>query len=650
MHTPKNTIVVDRFDDVQILRYDVPGFDKLSLSQKCLVYHLSEAGYFGRDIFWDQNFRHNLVVRNFLELIYTQANATYKTSLQWEAFEVYLKKVWFSNGIHHHYGQQKLQPKFTEIWLADIAKSIGVAIPDTVRMSLFDPAFASKKVVKDPSSDMVLQSAVNFYEPDITQAEVENFYDLKAKHISKETPISIGLNSQIVRNVDGSLGEAVYKLGGKYGVALEKIVHHLKAAVGFAENRKQAQALQLLIKYYETGDLAIYDEFSIAWLATTEGVVDFIHGFTEVYEDPMGYKGTFEAIIQLRDAEATKRMGVMLDNINWFEANSPIPEAYKKEEVRGISYSIMNVVAEAGDASPATPIGVNLPNADWIRSKYGSKSVSLINIENAYDKASGIGLTAEFTNDLETLERAEKHGAEASKMHTALHEVVGHGSGKLKAGVATPKETLKNYSNTIEEARADLVALYFMLDEQLVKWGILSSVEVGKAAYDQFMRNGLQLQLRRLQLGDNLEEDHMRNRQLIAKWVFERAMPIGVMSMAQVDGKSYYKIHDYNALQNLFGQLLNEIQRIKSEGDYQAARELVEAYAVNVDVELHKEVLARVEALHLPPYSGFVNPYLIPVYEGDTCVDVRLEYPESFVAQMMRYSNRYITLAKSIKE
>jgi dipeptidyl-peptidase III len=630
---------IERFADVQILNYEVSAFQALTLKQKKLVYYLSMAGWAGRDIIYDQNYRHNLEIREALEAIFTKCTPLIKDS-QWESFEVYLKRIWFSNGIHHHYSGKKFDPGFSFKWLLDQMQKINVELSDDAIKAIFDPAYDSKKCSKDANEDLVLNSAVNFYDPTIQQKEVEDYYK-PVFEAQLDKPISVGLNSRLRKEANGKIVEEIYRANGKYGSCLKKMIDCLEKAKTCAENPAQENALSLLIDYYQTGSLETWDAFNIAWVASKEGAIDFIHGFTEVYEDPLSMKATFECIVQIKDLAATKAMLVITDNIQWFEDDSPIPDEYKKRDVQGISYSIMQVVAEAGDASPATPIGVNLPNADWIRADYGSKSVSLVNIEEAYEKVSGIELLKEFCLEKSELERAEKYGALASKIHTVLHEVVGHASGKLANGVKTPKQTLKSYANTIEEARADLVALYYLLDEQLVSWGIFSSMEVGKAAYDQFIRNGLLLQLRRVELGQDIEEDHMRNRQLIALWAFEKGMNEGIIEKVIYKGKVFFAIRNYQKLRDLFAKLLHEVQRIKSEGDYAAARELVEGYAVKVDEKIHSEVLKRVSKLNIPPYSGFVNPIFQTVVEGDQILDIDLSYPPSFSAQMLFYSENF---------
>ncbi len=511
---------------------------------------------------------------------------------------------------------------------------------------MFDPAKDPKKIELNPEKDIVLHSAVNFYDPDITFEEADAFY--KNKKANLENPkISMGLNSKLVRNENGELEEKVWKVGGMYGPAITEIVGWLEKAVEVAENEAQANAIQQLIEYYKTGDLEAFDRYSIAWVQATEGAIDYINSFIEVYNDPLGLKGSYETIVEIKDFEVSEKMKVLSENAQWFEENSPTAEEHKKDNVVGISYYFVNVAGEAGDASPSTPIGVNLPNANWIRAKFGSKSISLGNIVEGYNKTRGAGLLNEFAHDEEEIERAKKHGEIGSKMLTALHEVIGHASGKLEDGVATPAETLKNYSSALEEARADLVGLYFLLDPKLVEWGLVESEEVGKAAYDNYIKNGLMLQLRRILPGKVIEQAHMRNRQMVASWVFEKGKEENVISKVEKEGKTYFEINDYQKLRTLFGELLREVQRIKSEGDYQAGRDLIENYGVQVDQDIHQEVLERSEKLNIPPYGGFINPRLVPVIdEADEITEVNVEYPDDFTKQMLEYAEQYSFLPK----
>lgn len=630
----------EQFADIRILRYQVPGWDKLSLAQKKLAYYLNQAGLEGREIYQDQLYRHNLEIRRALEHIYQHYQG--EKGAEWEAFTTYLKRVWFSNGIHHHYSHSKLEPQFSESYLKELAAATDAPISEAALSVIFSE-LDRKGVSKDPDKDLVLASAVNFYEPDITQAEVEAFYKAQMD-TSNPRPLSYGLNSKVVRAKDGSLKEEVWKVGGLYGPAIEKIVYWLKKAVDVAENQQQEKALKLLIEYYKTGDLATWDAYNIAWVQDTESDVDYINSFIEVYHDPLGYKGTYETVVQVKDLDASEKMAVISENIQYFEDQSPIALEHKKEEVVGVSYRMINVVGEAGATTPSTPIGVNLPNANWIRTKHGSKSISLANIENAYEHSRGSGFLEEFTFTSEEMERAKQHSEISSKMHTALHEVVGHASGQLEPGVGTPKETLKNYSSTLEEARADLVALYYILDPKLIELGLIDTLAVGYAEYEGYLRNGLMLQLRRLGLGENIEEDHMRNRQLVAAWAYEMGREDNVIERKVVEGKTYFVINDYQALRAIFGTQLKEIQRIKSQGDYQAGRDLVETYGVKVDPELHREVLKRTEKLNIAPYAGFIQPIMKPVTAGDSIQDIKLEYPTDFSEQMLYYSEHYRNL------
>jgi dipeptidyl-peptidase-3 len=631
---------IDRFADLKVLRYQIPGFDKLTLDQKKLVYYLTEAGLSGRDIMFDMNYRHNLVIRRALEHIIGEYKGD-KSSDNWKELMVYAKRVWFSNGIHHHYGNDKFEPGFTKEYLVSLLGETGATLDEAIIDIMFDPAADSKKVSLDASKDLVLSSAVNFYDPTVTQAEVEEYYKNKSAEDTDE-PVSHGLNSKVVKNQDGSISEQVWKADGMYGPAIREIIKWLELAKTVAENSDQAEAFDLLIDYYETGDLKTWDAYNIAWVKTLEGDIDYINSFIEVYNDPLGYKGSYENIIQIKDFEASQRMAVMAENAQWFEDNSTILDAHKKENVVGVTYNVVNVAGESGDASPPTPIGVNLPNANWIRSTHGSKSVSLGNIIDAYNKASGPGMLKEFANDAEEIELGEKYGELSDKLSTALHEVIGHASGKLEPGVGTPKETLKSFSSTLEEARADIIALYFILDPKMVELGLVPSLDVAKAEYDSFISNGLLKQLRRVELGNDIEESHMRNRQLIAAWVFEKGKDDNVISRTKRDGKTYYNINDYTKLRSLFGELLKEIQRIKSQGDYEAGKALVENYGVKVDPAIHKEVLERVKKLDIAPYSGFVNPILVPVTdENGEITDISVEYPDDFTAQMLEYADKY---------
>lgn len=635
----------DQFADLKIIRYQIPGWEKLTAKQKAYVYYLKQAGLAGRDIIYDQNYRHNLAIRSALENIYENFDGD-KGTVGWNRFETYLKRVWFSNGIHHHYSNAKMIPEFSKEYFQELMSATDTEVSDELMAAIFDPNVDAKKVEQDPEKGLVEGSAVNFYGPNVTTEEAEAYFESITTKGDK-TPVSTGLNSRLVKNDAGEVVEEVYRIGGLYSDALTEIVGWLKKAEGVAENDKQASALRKLIKYYETGDLKMWDIYNIAWVNATEGDIDYINGFVEVYNDPLGYTGSFENIVQIKDFEASARMQVMMDNIQWFEDNSPTMEEHKKKSVVGITYNVVNVAGEAGDASPSTPIGVNLPNANWIRATHGSKSVSLGNILEAYDKASGPGMIDEFAFDEEEANRAKEYGSLAGSMHTALHEVVGHASGKLEDGVGTPKETIKSYASAIEEARADLVALNFIMDPKMVELGLMETLDVGKAEYDGYIRNGMMTQLRRLKLGDNIEQTHMRNRSMVAHWVYERGKDENVIEKIVRDGKTYFKVRDYEKLHALFGELLREVQRIKSQGDYEAAKNLIEDYGVQVDQALHKEVLDRAEALGSAPYGGFINPRLVPVTAEDgTITDVKVEYPDDFVEQMMYYSKAYSHLTK----
>jgi dipeptidyl-peptidase-3 len=534
----------------------------------------------------------------------------------------------------------KFSPEFSRAYLDGLLTATGTSLSEEALESIFDPEKDAKKVDLDPNVDLVLASAVNFYEPDITQAEVEAYFESIADK-EDQTPISYGLNSKIVRHEDGTLGEEVYKVGGLYGAAIQKMVGWLEQAVEVAENQAQADALKLLIEYYQTGDLEKWDEYNIAWSQATEGDIDYITGFVEVYNDPLGYHGSYETIVEINDFEASERMKVLMENAQWFEDNSPLLDQHKKENVVGVSYKVVNVAGESGDASPSTPIGVNLPNANWIRSNYGSKSVSLGNIIDGYKMASAGGFEEEFMLTDEQKQRAEQHGSLADKLSTALHEVLGHASGTIEPGVGTPKETLKNYRSALEEGRADLFALYYIMDPKLVELGLVPSDEVGKTEYDTYITNGIMYQLRRLQLGEDIEESHMRNRAFVARWAYEKGKDDNVIERVEQNGKTYFLINDYQKLRALFGELLKEVQRIKSQGDFKAARALIEDYGVKVDPELHQQVLDRVANLKGAPYGGFINPRLVPVMENDQIVDVRVEYPDDFTQQMLEYAEQY---------
>ncbi|NND62062.1 MAG: dihydrofolate reductase [Flavobacteriaceae bacterium] len=630
--------LVDQFADIKILRYKIPGFEDLSLKEQKLVYYLTQAGLAGRDIMWAQNYRHNLEIRDALENVYTSFSGD-KESDDWKNFEVYLKRVWFSNGIHHHYSNAKLKPDFSKDYLSNLLKVTNTPLSQEALEVIFNDKDA-KKVNLSKDADIVLESAINFYGPDVTNAEVESFYG--AMEVDPNEPIEIGLNTRLVKE-NGQLVEQVYKSGGLYGSAIDEIVVWLEKAKGVAENENQAKALEILIDYYKTGDLNTWDDYAVAWVNSTEGNIDWINGFIEVYNDPKGYKGSYETIVEIKDFDMSKKMAVLSEEAQWFEDNSPLMPEHKKKEVKGVSYKTVIVAGEAGDASPSTPIGVNLPNNNWIRQAHGSKSVSLGNIISAYNNAGGSGRLKEFANDEEEIALEEKYGQLADKLHTALHEVVGHASGQINPGVGTPKETLKSYKSTIEEGRADLFGLYYLMDPKLQELGLVENwEETGKAAYDGYIRNGLVTQLVRLELGDDVEESHMRNRQWVSAWAFEKGAADNVIEKITRDGKTYYNINDYGKLRELFGQLLRETQRITSEGDYEAAKALVEDYGVKVDQTLHAEVLERNSKFKAAPYSGFVNPEIVPSMD-DTgeITGFSIEQPESFEAQMLDYAKRY---------
>lgn len=631
--------LADEFADVKILRYQIPGFDELSLKEKQLVYYMTQAGLAGRDIMWDQNYRHNLEIRDALENIYTNYSGD-KSTKDWMAFEEYLKRVWFSNGIHHHYSNDKLKPGFKSDYLTFLLKETDTKLEGEAFEVIFNDKDA-KKVNKKKGVDNIASSAVNFYGPTITDADVDAFYKTAYKG-PKGRPIEAGLNSTLVRE-NGKVVEKVWKSGGLYGSAIDEVIKWLEKAKGVAENEKQAKTLGLLIDYYKTGDLNTWDEYCISWATSTEGNIDWINGFIEVYNDPKGYRGSYESIIQVKDFEMSKQMAVLSENAQWFEDNAPLMESHKKSDVVGVSYKTINVAGEAGDSSPSTPIGVNLPNNNWIRQEHGSKSVSLGNIIDAYNNAGGSGRLKEFAYDEEEIALEEQYGKLADKLHTALHEVIGHASGLINPGVGQPKETLKNYASTMEEGRADLVGLYYLMDPKLQELGLVDDWEaVGKAAYDGYIRNGLITQLVRINLGDDIEEDHMVNRQWVSSWVYEKGKADNVIEKIEKDGKTYYNINDYKKLRELFGELLREAQRIKSEGDFKAAQDLVEGYGVKVDQALHAQVLERNKQFKSAPYSGFVNPVLVPeTNDAGEIVDVKVTQPETFAEQMLMYAKRY---------
>lgn len=639
----------ERFADIRILRYQVPGFEELPLETKELLFYLYKAALSGRDMTWDQNYKFNLIIRQTLEAVIRDYSGDRSTE-EFQKFNEYTKRVWFSNGIHHHYMSGKILPEFLVksfsdyvMNVADIGKlplgesQTAKQLVSELTPILFDKKIARKMVDQSANIDNVVASSVNYYE-NVTEQEVIDFYKNK-KNVDDKRPVSWGLNSKLVKK-DGKLVEQVWKVGGMYDKAISEIVGWLDKAATVAENEQQAKALKLLAKYYRSGDLKDFDDYSIAWVKDINSDVDVVNGFIEVYDDPLAYRGSFESVVSVKDHEATKVISAIAAQAQWFEDNSPLIESHKKKEVKGITGKAITVVIESGDASPSTPIGINLPNANWIRAEHGSKSVSLTNIVGAYDNVKG-GSLAEFVWDDAELKRGKEFGPLGSHLHTDLHEVIGHASGQINEGVGTPKETLKQYSSALEEGRADLIALYYLMDNKLVDMGIMPSLEVGKASYDSYIRNGMMLQLRRLKMGDEIEEAHMRNRQLIAHWVFEKGAKDNVIEKRVRDGKTYFVVNDYDKLQTLFGDLLRELQRIKSEGDFEAGQALIEGYAVKVDAKLHQEVLNRYEKLDLAPYSGFINPKLKAVYEGGKIIDVTISYPDNFQEQMLEYSKDY---------
>ena len=632
----------EQFEDIKVLRYQIPGFDQLSLQQKKLVYFLTEAGLAGRDIMYDQNYRHNLSIRRALEKVYVNYKGNRDTE-DWNNFETYLKRIWFANGIHHHYSNDKFDPNFSSDYLSRLLSETGSELNSEAFEVIFND-IDSKKVNRDASKGLVLGSAVNFYGDDVTENDVDNFYS-SLKSPDPKKPLSLGLNSKLIRE-NGKLIEKVYRVGGMYSSSIEKIIYWLEKAKEVAENQKQEKGLELLIKYYKTGDLKTWDDYNVAWVEATDGDVDYINGFIEVYNDPKGYRGSYESVVQIKDFEMSKKMSAISNEAQWFEDNSTIMDAHKKKNVVGISYNTVNVAGESGDASPSTPIGINLPNANWIRANHGSKSISLGNILYAYGQAGSTGRLEEFAYSKEEIELEKKYGKDSDNLHTALHEVIGHASGQIVEGVGTPKETLKSYASSLEEARADLVGLYFIPDKKMESLGIAGSAEdMGRTSYDGYIRNGLVTQLIRIKLGDDVEQSHMRNRQMVSKWVFERGKSENVIEKINRDGKTFFVINDYVRLRELFGELLREVQRIKSEGDFEAGKNLIETYGVKIDQDLHEEILRRNEKFNSAPYSGFINPVLVPVYNSDNeIVDINVTQPKDFASQMIEYAEKYTTL------
>ncbi|MDG2342013.1 MAG: dihydrofolate reductase [Cytophagales bacterium] len=638
----KFNFFAEQFEDIKVLRYQVPGFDELTLKQKKLVYFLTEAGLAGRDIMYDQNYRHNLSIRRALENVYTKYEGD-KENSNWKSFDIYLKRIWFSNGIHHHYSNDKFVPGFSDEYLQSLLSDTETSLNSDALNIIFDDK-DSKKVNRDASKGLVIGSAVNFYGEDVTEKDVDTFYNIM-KSPDPNKPLSLGLNSKLVKE-DGKLMEKIYRVDGMYSNSIKKIIYWLNKAKEVAENKKQEEAFELLIKYYKTGDLKNWDDYNIAWVESTEGDVDYINGFIEVYNDPKGYRGSYESVVQIKDFEMSRKMSAISKEAQWFEDNSTIIDAHKKKNVVGISYNTVNVAGESGDASPSTPIGINLPNANWIRANHGSKSISLGNILYAYGQAGSSGRLEEFAYSNEEVELEKKYGKDADNLHTSLHEVIGHASGQIVKGVGTPKETLKSYASSLEEARADLVGLYFIPDRKMEELGIAQSAkDMGRTSYDGYIRNGLMTQLIRIKLGDDVEQSHMRNRQMVSKWVYENGLKDNVIEKVVKDEKTYFVINDYDKLRELFGELLREIQRIKSEGDYEAGKNLIENYGVKIDQNIHQEVLARNKKFTSAPYSGFINPELIPVYnESNEITDIRIIQPKDFATQMIDYAKKYTTL------
>jgi dipeptidyl-peptidase-3 len=640
---------VEQFDDIRVLKYKLPGFEALSLQQKVYVYYLSQAALAGRDILWDQNFRYNLKIRKTIEAIVDNYNGD-KESDEYKAFLVYAKKVFFANGIHHHYSSDKFKPGFSESFFAGLIngaekEKLPLAKGETISHLIseltpvmFDEKLFARKVEQKAGYDMIAESASNFYEG-VTQKEVENFYSVKTSSNDPQ-PISLGLNSKVVK-ISGKVTEEVYKSGGKYGAAIDNIIQWLEKAINVAETDTQKNELRILIEYYRTGDLKKWDEYNVIWAKNSDTMIDYINGFIENYEDPLGMKATWEAIVDYTDLEATKRTKIITENAQWFEDNSPIQPQYRKEKVTGVAAKVINIAMLGGDCYPASPLGINLPNADWIRKEVGSKSVTLANITNAYDVASlGNGFLEEFAADKEEVDRIKKYGPISDALHTDLHECVGHASGKLADG--TDPNALKNYASPLEEARADLFALYYMMDKKIIELGLLPNEDAAKASYDAYLRNGLITQIVRIKPGKEIEQAHMRCRSSIAHWVYEKGKTDNVVGFVSRDGKTYVKINDYNKLRRLFGDLLKEVQRIKSEGDFEAGKKIIEDFGVKIDTKLHSEILERYSKLNLAPYTGFVNPYLFPVYDANGKIsDITVEYTNDYLGQMIYYGKNY---------
>ena len=642
-------VAAQSFADIQVLRYEAPGFNQLSLQQKQLAYYLYEAALAGRDIFYDQKSKYGIMLRQTLEAMYTTYTGD-KTSEDWKKFETYCGRFWFSNGNHHHYSNDKFLPECSSDYFISVAKaSDSTLFPKNagesmdaflarIKPIIYDPKIEPKLVDLDPNVDNVKASSVNFYEG-VTQKEVEDFY---AKFDSKGNQPQWGLNSKVIKDSLGKVVEKVWKADGMYSSAIEKIIGWLEKAITVAEDANQKAALQLLVQYYKTGDLHTWDDYNIAWVKDINSRLDAVNGFIEVYFDPLARKGSWESVVSMKDLAATKTIEKIASQAQWFEDHSPILPEDKKKNVKGIIAKAITVIVEGGSATPSTPIGINLPNNEWIRQQHGSKSVSLSNIVHAYNVAgASSGMLDEFALNDSVKNNIKKWGSLATDLHTDMHEAIGHASGQLNPGVATPDKTLKTYASALEEARADLVGLYFIMDPKLIELGVMPTLDVGKAEYDSYMMNGLMTQLVRLNPGANLEEAHMRNRQLNAMWAYEKGKKDNVVEFVKKDGKTYVKINDYNKLRELFGQLLREIQRIKSQGDYQAGKNLIETYGVKVGPALHKEVLERYKKLNVKPYKGFIQPKLVPVMDGDKITDVKIEYPTNFFDQMIEYGKNY---------
>ena len=635
--------LIDEFADLKIMKYQVPGWDDLSLQQKEYVYHLSEAAKYGRDIIWVQNCRYNLPIRKVLENILENYEGD-RECRDFQDFTVYAKRVFFSNGIHHHYAEDKIFPDCPQDYFRSLMEAVGDGDRcEELLPVIYDPEIFPQRKSNDPGKDIVQASAVNFYE-NVTRKEVEDFYHAMLDP-QDDTPVSYGLNSKVVKGSDGVIREEVYRTGGLYGPALTRICSELEKAAEYAENDAQKQYIATLVEYYRTGDLKLWDKYNIEWVQDTLGTVDFVNGFVEDYNDPLGRKATWEGLVNIKDHDASQRTEILSANAQWFEDNSPVDPRFRKPQVKGISAKVINAVALAGDCYPSTPIGINLPNADWIRRDYGSKSVTIANITHAYDLAaqeSPRNLLSEFAWSEEEIAREKKYSAITDEIHTDLHECLGHGSGRTLAGVSP--NALGEYSSTLEETRADLFGLYYIADPKLVELGILPDMEAYKAQYANYIRNGIMVQFNRVELGKKNTEAHMQNRKLIAEWCYEQGRDGNVIEKKVRDGKTYFVVNDFEALRGLFARLLAEVQRIKSEGDYKAGKALVEKYAVDIDPDLHKEVKARYEQLGLKPYGGFVNPEIVPVKRWGKTVDYRIEYTDDYLGQMLEYGKKYATL------